>query len=57
MAKMEAKDNASEREADVQVAIRLEYATLVWMALEFASSVVWVYSPGVFSFSLSDSTA
>ena len=57
MAKMEAKDNASERAADVQAAIRLEYATLVWMALEFASSVVWVYSPGVFSFSLSDSTA
>jgi len=39
MAKMEAKDNASERAADVQVAIRLEYATLAWMVLEFVSSV------------------
>ena len=36
---MEAKDTTVERARDVRIALRLEYATLGWMALEFASAV------------------
>jgi len=55
---MEAKDNASEREATCRWRSASSTPPLVWMALEFGLlAVVWVYSPGVFSFSLSDSTA
>src|SRR5665647_957698 len=36
---MKAEDKTTERARDVEAALRLEYATLAWMALEFASAL------------------
>lgn len=36
---MKAEDKTTKRARDVEAALRLEYATLAWMALVFASAI------------------